>query len=576
MKILKRLSTSLFTLTFLLSLVSGSVGATGAVQSRPDRVGKLIHLTGVGPGQFDDYSQIYGFPADLISFSIQGNHLFTVRQNGEVWASGDDASAGIYGPGTLSLGTVNPAIKIGGIDNVKAVSFLPNAVFALKNDGTVWSWGTGRTILGRNLGPNADFVNEIDETPAPIPGLSNITQIASSGGQTLSHVLALKSDGTVWAWGTNNYGAVGNDPSVTFSHMGSAVDTPVQLTLPNPATSIAAGTTFSAAVLSDGSTAQWGVIWVVPEDSQKFTLYPTPQIVAGLQNSSQVSAEGQDIAVVKTDGTAWAWGDDQDDRLSIGTAGLPLTNGVPFATSPQQIQNIPLISVINLDFSGALVRATDGNLWGWVQGITPFDIGYPESGAFSLSAGALLIEPPADTTPPVVTGTPDRAPNSSGWYNAPVTITWSSVDPEPSSGTPTVPAPTTANLEGTHTYTSGQSCDPAGNCATGALTLSIDTVAPGASFSGSATVLRLFGGTIQGSATDSTSGVAQVTLTTTITSLSSAPNGGITLACNSDRTSCSWSVNPSSALPLGHYTVTVQVTDRAGNVRTITRQYTVV
>jgi hypothetical protein len=83
-----------------------------------------------------------------------------------------------------------------------------------------------------------------------------------------------------------------------------------------------------------------------------------------------------------------------------------------------------------------------------------------------------------DITSPDVSGTPDRPANRAGWYNADVIITWTSVDPHTSSGTPTQPPHTVASLEGTHEYVSAPSCDPAGNCATGKLTLNIDKTKP--------------------------------------------------------------------------------------------------
>ena len=85
---------------------------------------------------------------------------------------------------------------------------------------------------------------------------------------------------------------------------------------------------------------------------------------------------------------------------------------------------------------------------------------------------------PADNQAPVVTGTPDRQPNTLGWYNGDVAINWSSVDPAPSSGTPTRPPVVVAALEGANTYDSNPSCDPAGNCAIGKLSLSIDKTPP--------------------------------------------------------------------------------------------------
>lgn len=122
-----------------------------------------------------------------------------------------------------------------------------------------------------------------------------------------------------------------------------------------------------------------------------------------------------------------------------------------------------------------------------------------------------ISELPADTAAPVVTGTPDRQPNEDGWYNDNVTITWNATDAEPSSGAPTQPAPTVADQEGTHTYTSDQSCDPANNCATGSLELHLDKTAPEINYSVSPTPSdgwSLPGVVVSFDCTDALSGIA--------------------------------------------------------------------
>lgn len=84
----------------------------------------------------------------------------------------------------------------------------------------------------------------------------------------------------------------------------------------------------------------------------------------------------------------------------------------------------------------------------------------------------LNLNQPADTTPPLVTGSVNRQPDANGWYNRDATIKWQATDPMPSSGIPTIPLDTTANIEGRSViYTSKTSCDPAGNCITGTLRL---------------------------------------------------------------------------------------------------------
>jgi hypothetical protein len=119
---------------------------------------------------------------------------------------------------------------------------------------------------------------------------------------------------------------------------------------------------------------------------------------------------------------------------------------------------------------------------------------------------------PADITPPVVIGTPDRAANSAGWYDRDVTISWTATDPDPSAGAPTQPANSVASQEGTNTYTSDESCDPLNNCATGSLEIKIDKTAPNITYSlnpsSTADGWNNSSVTVTFSCSDATSGVA--------------------------------------------------------------------
>ncbi|WP_156213540.1 carboxypeptidase-like regulatory domain-containing protein [Lentzea aerocolonigenes] len=97
------------------------------------------------------------------------------------------------------------------------------------------------------------------------------------------------------------------------------------------------------------------------------------------------------------------------------------------------------------------------------------------AGAGPASAPVIVV---VDRARPTVTGSPDR-PAPSGWYNSPVTITWSSTDPTPSAGPPSTPAPTIVQAEGRdQAVSSSESCDPASNCAIGGYRVSIDRTPP--------------------------------------------------------------------------------------------------
>ena len=100
-----------------------------------------------------------------------------------------------------------------------------------------------------------------------------------------------------------------------------------------------------------------------------------------------------------------------------------------------------------------------------------------------------------DTAPPVVAGVPNRAANAAGWYSGSVVIDWQATDPAPSSGPPTDPPDTIAATEGSGVvYPSDPSCDPIGSCATGSLSLSIDTTLPALTCQSPAPVFTARGG----------------------------------------------------------------------------------
>lgn len=534
-----------------------------ASELRPDRPGDLtlVDSSALTTPQFVNNSD-FGLP-QLIGFSNVAKYLIDI--NGNLW--------------TINGGTPQEVI---GIDHVKSIIVVnQSTMIALKDDGTVWSWGLANLgLLGRPSGPNTDGGTNIDPDPTPIPGLSNVTKLAGSYNSVAA--FALKQDGSVWSWGASS--ETGTDPNgATESRY---ISSPVQVIMSRPVIDITSENEHSMALLDDNTAEEWGILYS-DENGSIGTYNPMPVIVSGINNIKSVVVDRAVSFFIKEDGTLWAKGVDYYNQMPVNTNDLPTFEGTPYTLTPLQVQNIPPLDDLDAARDTVIARSQDDYLWVWGAndqsnpGFLPTELSYSKgAGAFSVfSEGTYLyIRPqlPIDTVPPVVTGIPDRLANSYGWYNAPVTIVWTSVDPTPSSGTPTTPSPTTANIQGTNNYTSGQSCDPAGNCTTGSLALSIDTVPPTGNFSGSNLLIPpLLGGTVHGTATDNTSGIASISLMTAAGTLTSSSGGGITLSCNAGATTCTWTVD-SSRLPIGSYIVTVQITDKAGNVSTITRRYTVV
>jgi alpha-tubulin suppressor-like RCC1 family protein len=169
---------------------------------------------------------------------------------------------------------------------------------AVKADGTVWAWGRN------NSGQLGDGTtgNGVRAVPTQVSGLTNVVLVAGGG----DHSLALKADGTVWGWGSNSSGQLGSStPSMRT--------TPAQVGGLTDIIAVAAGASFSLALKKDGRVFAWGSL----------TGQATPAQVTGLQGVSAIAAGSAFAVALKTDGaptgTVWAWGTNTNGQLGDGT-----------------------------------------------------------------------------------------------------------------------------------------------------------------------------------------------------------------------------------------------------------------
>ena len=180
-------------------------------------------------------------------------HTVVLLNNGTVWAWGDD-SFNQLGDGNRET-SPTPA-RVPGLSNIVAICAAGNHNLALDTNGHVWAWGMNDVyhpdILFSRANITGKFANaDADDTdgwPAMVGGLTNVTGIAAG----TSHSLALDSDGSLWAWGRNGSGQLGvggYDDS----------DLPMQVLGVTNIVSIAAGSDASAALDGNGNLWQWGV-----------------------------------------------------------------------------------------------------------------------------------------------------------------------------------------------------------------------------------------------------------------------------------------------------------------------------
>ena len=190
---------------------------------------------------------------------------------------------------------------------------------ALKTDGTLWSWGmndVGQLGLGyASSGDNQFDHDAFVGVPTQIESDSDWASISTGGISTLPCTLAIKSDGTLWAWGCNAGGLLGQgstDSALRSMH-------PIQVGSDNDWAEISVGDAHALGIKADGTLWAWGSNWGGQlGGGTSGSPVPTPAQV-GMQYDwwSVFAGEGFSHAI-KRDGTLWAWGSSSTGCLGLG------------------------------------------------------------------------------------------------------------------------------------------------------------------------------------------------------------------------------------------------------------------
>lgn len=211
---------------------------------------------------------------------------------------------------------------------------------ALKSNGTVWAWGNnGDGQLGDETTKNRTI-------PIQVSNVNAITTI--DGGA--SHSLALKSDGTVWAWGYNGDGQLGDATNTRKT-------TPVQISGLSDIISIACGMYHSVALKSDGTVWTFGRNDYGQLGDGTNVYRNKPIQVSGLSDVIAIAGGDYHCLALKSDGIVWAWGNNESGQLGDGTT----TN----RNTPVQVSSISNVTAIARGWVHSLALKSDGTAWAW-------------------------------------------------------------------------------------------------------------------------------------------------------------------------------------------------------------------
>ncbi len=306
--------------------------------------------------------------SNVVAVAFGVDFALALKSDGTVWAWGVNDS------GQLGTGTTvnsNLPVQVRGLSSVIAIASGANFALALRNDGTVWAWGDNES---GQLG-NGTTVNS--SVPVQISEISNVVVISASSDVSS---IALKSDGTVWAWGDGQYGQLGNGTTGYSS-------VPVQVSDLSNVITVASGGYSALALRSDGTLWAWGCNQLGELGNGTTVNSSVPVQVIGLTGVISVAGADFNSIALKNDGTVWTWG----GNLGNGTTG--------YSSIPVQVSGLSGISAIaaGYDFETqgfTLALRSDGTVWTWGSNVygqlgngTTFPTSIPFISAISSPAG---------------------------------------------------------------------------------------------------------------------------------------------------------------------------------------------
>lgn len=247
---------------------------------------------------------------------------------------------------TVSFSPVNVHAYVDNFENGILSSGLAYS-HLIDSDGSLWAWG--KNDVGQ-LG-NGTTVNRL--TPVQIGSSNNWSQVSTKQ----SHSLAIKEDGTLWAWGENGYGQLGDGTNIDRH-------SPVQIGSDGDWAKVTAGFSSSFGIKTDGTLWAWGRnnSGVLGDGTNIDRLSPVQ--VGTASDWLQIAAGGSHTVAIKSDGSLWSWGDNYYGQLGNGTyfLGDGLTSS---RETPGQVGSNTNWVQVDTGAEYTVALADDGSLWMW-------------------------------------------------------------------------------------------------------------------------------------------------------------------------------------------------------------------
>ncbi len=336
------------------------------------------------PSQIDRDADGIGAACDIDSPLRVDTSLFeesfslALKADGTTWAWGDNGLCELGDNTTVQRSSPIQVVEDPGtvpvtyLQTVVSIAAGRRFAVASKRDGSVWGWGfngAGQLGLGATSTKECSARQVIDSTD-PSGYLSDVNRVSAGDG----HVLALKNDGTVWAWGMNWYGQIGDNTTATERTLPLQViedPTTVPINYLTGVVAVSAGASHSLALKADGTVWAWGQnnngqLGLGSDSTNKLTAVQVtdPTDLSGfLSNVTTIAAGAGFSLALKNDKTIRAWGTNGYGNLgdnSTEQRSLPVA-----VKGPGGVGQLTGIAAISAGELNSIALQADGTVWTW-------------------------------------------------------------------------------------------------------------------------------------------------------------------------------------------------------------------
>jgi len=332
--------------------------------------GRLWTVGGNGYGQLGRTSGAYSndivaMMDNVLQAALGEKHTAALKNDGSLWVWGDNyygqlgngKSGGEIDAYDEDIDSETP-IKV--LDEVVFIAANEYQTFAVKSDGSLWAWGYSGKIITSN-------VDDIVTEPAKV--MDDVISVDIGGDITNGrfHAAVIKTDGSLWTWGNNQYYQLGDG---TNNNKGAMETTKVA----EDVAMVSIGRTHTLIIKNDGTLWGWGsnsdyILGDLKDDYVGvMTVITEPKFI--MDNVVSVAASTDRTLVVKTDGSLWGCGKNDKQELGIDNG-----KGDTLVEALREVITIDNVAFIAAGKSYTFAIKNDGTLWGFGRNDRPLGLG---------------------------------------------------------------------------------------------------------------------------------------------------------------------------------------------------------